>query len=107
MPIRSQLALWNQDASAITSAIFISSDGCNWMPPNSIQRCAPLPTCPIRSTSTSSASANPYSGHASRARKRMSTIASPSIITSPDANRIACLDAYGSGEPPAAEYSAA
>ncbi len=39
--------------------------------------------------------------------KRMSTSAMHSIITRPNAKRIACLDAYGSGEPPAAEYSAA
>ena len=39
--------------------------------------------------------------------RRMSTSATHSIITKPKANRMACLEAYGSGEPPAAEYSAA
>ena len=57
LPIRSQVARWNQAASAITKAIFISSEGCNCKPPTSIQRCAPLPTWPIRSTSTSKPSA--------------------------------------------------
>ena len=59
LPIRSQLALWNQAASAITSPIFASSLGWICIPPSSIQRCAPLPTCPIRSTSTSSATDAP------------------------------------------------
>ena len=53
LPIRSQVARWNQAASATTRAIFISSDGCSWVPPNSIQRCAPLPTWPTRSTRAS------------------------------------------------------
>ncbi len=46
LPIRSHDARWNHDASASTSAIFISSDGWICKPPNSIQRCAPLPICP-------------------------------------------------------------
>ena len=58
LPIRSQLARWNQEASTSTSAIFISSDGWSCVPPNSIQRCAPFPTCPTRNTSTSSPSEN-------------------------------------------------
>ena len=39
--------------------------------------------------------------------KRMSTSATHSIMTRPNANRIAWRDAYGSGDPPAAEYNAA
>ena len=46
LPIRSHDARWNHDASASTSAIFISSDGWSCRPPSSIQRCAPLPAWP-------------------------------------------------------------
>ena len=53
LPIRSQDALWNQAASASTKAIFISSLGCQAMPPRSSQRCAPLAPWPIFSTSMS------------------------------------------------------
>ena len=60
LPIRSNDARWNQAASAITNPIFASSDGWICVPPSSIQRCAPLPTCPMRNTNTSNATENPY-----------------------------------------------
>ena len=53
LPILSQEARWNQEASARTRRIFISSEGWSWIGPISIQRCAPLPTCPCSITSTS------------------------------------------------------
>ena len=46
-------------ASASTSAIFISSDGCRSSGPRLIQRCAPRPEWPATSTATSSSSATP------------------------------------------------
>ena len=48
---------WKYRASASTSAIFISSDGCTWIGPTSIQRLAPMPTSPITSTRSNSPSA--------------------------------------------------
>ena len=54
LPMRSQDARWNHDASARTRASFISSDGWSCSPPSSIQRWAPLPTWPMRRTRTSS-----------------------------------------------------
>ncbi len=105
--MRVQDARWNQEASTSTSAILASSLGWICKPPNSIQRCAPLPTWPMRSTSTSNAIETPYSGQASRARKRISTSAMLSISTRPKAKRSTWREAYGSGEPPAALYRAA
>ena len=44
---------WKKRARLSTTASFMNSDGWSRMMPRSIQRCAPMPVCPIASTTTS------------------------------------------------------
>ena len=62
-----------------------------------------MPTSPITSTATNRASERKYIGYARRSQTRMSTSATPSMITQPTPNRTIWREAQGSKLPLAAE----